>query len=138
MASAGRIGSVRHTRVLQASTGSNRTAGVPLIFELSSEGRRGTDLVAACCRRSDAALKFSAPNSAATDLPGFPELSEPQVLRHFLRLSQLNFAQALEFYPLGSCTMKYNPVVNDEIAALTGWRDCIPRHPRIWRRARSN
>ena len=63
------------------------------------------------------------------DLPGFPELSEPQVLRHFLRLSQLNFAQALQFYPLGSCTMKYNPVVNDEMAALPGFAALHPLTP---------
>ena len=77
------------------------------------------------------ALNSSAPNFAARISPGFPELSEPQVLRHFLRLSQLNFAQALEFYPLGSCTMKYNPVVNDELAALpglAGLHPCMPAH----------
>ena len=62
---------------------------------------------------------------AARTSPAFPELSEPQVLRHFLRLSQLNFGQALQFYPLGSCTMKYNPVLNDEMAALPGLRAFI-------------
>ena len=69
-------------------------AGVPLIFELSSEGRRGTDLSprAAGDRRG---AELLGAELCREDLPGFPELSEPQVLRHFLRLSQLNFAQAL-------------------------------------------
>ena len=48
-------------------------------------------------------------------------------MRHFLRLSQLNYAQALQFYPLGSCTMKYNPVLNDEMAALPGFTALHPR-----------
>ena len=50
-------------------------------------------------------------------------------MRHFLRLSQLNFAQALQFYPLGSCTMKYNPVLNDEMAALPGFAALHPLTP---------
>ena len=101
---------------------------VPLIFELSSPGRlavdppprergqtRGADILGAeICR---------------ADLPGFPELHEPQVLRHFLRLSHLNFAQALQFYPLGSCTMKYNPVLNDEMAAMPGFAGLHPHTP---------
>ena len=47
-----------------------------------------------------------------------PELSEPEVVRHFTRLSQLNYAVDTGFYPLGSCTMKYNPKVDDEMAGL--------------------
>ena len=99
------------------------------IFELSSTGRRGADLAAARRRRRGAVRRFSAPNFAATICPAFPELSEPQVMRHFLRLSQLNFAQALQFYPLGSCTMKYNPVLNDEMAALPGFAALHPLTP---------
>ena len=56
-------------------------------------------------------------------------MSEPQVMRHFLRLSQLNFAQALQFYPLGSCTMKYNPPLNDESAAMPGFAGLHPLTP---------
>ena len=51
------------------------------------------------------------------------------MIRHFIRLSQLNFSQATHFYPLGSCTMKYNPVLNDEVAALTGFAQLHPRTP---------
>ncbi|HXW83365.1 MAG TPA: hypothetical protein VEJ86_03100, partial [Candidatus Binataceae bacterium] len=101
--------------------------GVPLIFELSSDGRRGADVAARSSGPSIAAILGA--ELCRDDLVGFPELSEPQVLRHFLRLSERNFAQALEFYPLGSCTMKYNPVINDELAALPGFADLHPLAP---------
>ncbi|HLX05853.1 MAG TPA: aminomethyl-transferring glycine dehydrogenase subunit GcvPB [Candidatus Binatus sp.] len=128
MASAGRVGPIAVPENPSTVDRIEPTAGVPLIFELSSEGRRGTDLSPrAAGDRSGAELLGA--ELCRADLPGFPELSEPQVLRHFLRLSQLNFAQALEFYPLGSCTMKYNPVVNDELAALTGLAGLHPATP---------
>jgi glycine dehydrogenase subunit 2 len=101
---------------------------VSLIFELSAEGRRGTDL-AARTAGSKSGAEILGSELCRTELVGFPELSEPQVLRHFLRLSQANFAQALQFYPLGSCTMKYNPVVNDEMAALEGFASIHPLTP---------
>src|SRR6202045_5561271 len=129
MASAGRVGPIAVPETPSTLERIEPTAGVPLIFELSSEGRRGTDLSPRTADKRGAELLGS--ELCREDLPGFPELSEPQVLRHFLRLSQLNFAQALEFYPLGSCTMKYNPVVNDELAALAGLaglHPCMPAH----------
>ncbi|MGH7947661.1 MAG: aminotransferase class V-fold PLP-dependent enzyme, partial [Candidatus Binataceae bacterium] len=99
----------------------------PLLFERSARGRRGADL------RRDASRSRAAEVLGAElcrdDLPGFPELSEPEVVRHFLRLSHLNFAQALQFYPLGSCTMKYTPVINDEVAALAGFARLHPLTP---------
>jgi glycine dehydrogenase subunit 2 len=55
-----------------------------------------------------------------------PELSEVEVARHFLRLSQMNFGVDSGFYPLGSCTMKYNPKINDVIASLSGLKDTHP------------
>ncbi len=101
---------------------------VPLIFELSSPGRLGADL-----RPREAGVKSGAEILGADlcrdEIAGFPELHEPQVLRHFLRLSHLNFAQALQFYPLGSCTMKYNPLLNDEMAALPGLSGLHPATP---------
>src|SRR6266849_4621655 len=101
---------------------------VPLLFEESSPGRRGVDLRegASSERR---ALEILGAEICREDIEGFPELSEPQALRHFLRLSQLNFGQALQFYPLGSCTMKYNPVLNDEMAALAGFAALHPMTP---------
>ena len=128
MATAGRIGPVAVPQTHSTPHRIKPVAGVPLIFELSSEGRRATDLSprAAGERRG---AEIIGVELCREDLPGFPELSEPQVIRHFLRLSQLNFAQALQFYPLGSCTMKYNPVVNDELAALPGMAGLHPATP---------
>lgn len=101
---------------------------VPLIFELSSEGRRGADMPARAVGAKSGA-EILGPELCRDDLPGFPELSEPEVMRHFLRLSQFNFGQAMQFYPLGSCTMKYNPVVNDEAASLAGFTTLHPATP---------
>ncbi|HKV54057.1 MAG TPA: aminomethyl-transferring glycine dehydrogenase subunit GcvPB [Candidatus Binataceae bacterium] len=100
----------------------------PLIFDEAAPGRAAVDLPGAedSARR---AAEILGGELCRADIEGFPELSEPQVLRHFLRLSQLNFAQALQFYPLGSCTMKYNPVVNDELAALAGFAGLHPLTP---------
>ncbi|MEW6284419.1 MAG: aminomethyl-transferring glycine dehydrogenase subunit GcvPB, partial [Candidatus Eremiobacterota bacterium] len=61
--------------------------------------------------------------------PRLPELSELQVVRHFMRLSQLNFSIDTNFYPLGSCTMKYNPRVNEQTARLPGLARLHPMQP---------
>ncbi|MGH2450997.1 MAG: aminomethyl-transferring glycine dehydrogenase subunit GcvPB, partial [Candidatus Limnocylindria bacterium] len=58
-----------------------------------------------------------------------PELAEQQVVRHFTHLAQLNYAVDTGFYPLGSCTMKYNPKINDRIASLPGLSDLHPLQP---------
>ena len=58
-----------------------------------------------------------------------PELSEPEVVRYFTLLSHLNFSIDSNFYPLGSCTMKYNPKVNDEMAFLPGFAAIHPLQP---------
>jgi len=101
---------------------------VPLIFEETSPGRSGIDLLAGD-ESERRACELLGEEHCRTDIEGFPELSEPQVVRHFLRLSQMNFGQALQFYPLGSCTMKYNPRVNDAMATLPGLRDLHPFAP---------
>jgi glycine cleavage system P protein (glycine dehydrogenase) subunit 2 len=101
---------------------------VPLVFELSSAGRRGADPTARP-RGTRSGADILGARLCREDLPGFPELHEPDVMRHFIRLAQLNFGQALQFYPLGSCTMKYNPVVNDEAAGLEGFSALHPRTP---------
>lgn len=106
----------------------NDPDGVPLIFEETSPGRSGIDLLGGDQSESRAREILGEENCRA-DIEDFPELSEPQVVRHFLRLSQMNFGQALHFYPLGSCTMKYNPVVNDELAALDGFAALHPLTP---------
>jgi glycine dehydrogenase subunit 2 len=63
------------------------------------------------------------------DIPGFPELGELEVLRHFTRLSHRNFAIETQFYPLGSCTMKYNPKVNEVVARFPGFAQIHPLAP---------
>jgi glycine dehydrogenase subunit 2 len=55
-----------------------------------------------------------------------PELDELTVVRHFTRLSQKNFSIDTQYYPLGSCTMKYNPKANEAAAAMPGWRSTTP------------
>jgi glycine dehydrogenase subunit 2 len=61
--------------------------------------------------------------------PALPEISEPQVVRHFSNLSQLNMSVDTHFYPLGSCTMKYNPKRNERFARLPGFADLHPHQP---------
>jgi glycine dehydrogenase subunit 2 len=106
----------------------SQDGSVRLIFEETSPGRSGLDLPDSdeSERRAREAL---GEEHCRADIDDFPEMSEPQVVRHFLRLSQLNFGQALQFYPLGSCTMKYNPVVNDELAGLSGFAALHPLTP---------
>jgi glycine dehydrogenase subunit 2 len=98
---------------------------VPLIFEGTSPGRVGADL-AGTDDSERRACELLGHDRCRAEIADLPELSEPQVIRHFLRLSQMNFGQALQFYPLGSCTMKYNPPVNDELASLPGF---VALHP---------
>ncbi len=69
------------------------------------------------------------PKLVRDDIEGFPELSELDVVRHFTRLSQWNYGIDSGFYPLGSCTMKYNPKLNDLAAQLPGLVDLHPLAP---------
>lgn len=130
MAMAGkmRLAQQRDNRAgVEADAGAERSiASGALIFELSAPGRIGAD-PARPAAGAASAIELLGEKLCRQDIEGFPELSEPQVMRHFLSLSQLNFSQALQFYPLGSCTMKYNPVVNEELAALAGFAELHPR-----------
>jgi glycine dehydrogenase subunit 2 len=93
------------------------------IFEISSPGRQG--------------VRFPDPDVPTTDLPDgltrnilpLPELAEIDVIRHFTRLSQLNHAVDTGFYPLGSCTMKYNPKINEVTSRLPGLSQIHPLQP---------
>ncbi|CAA7628040.1 putative glycine dehydrogenase (decarboxylating) subunit 2 [Candidatus Terasakiella magnetica] len=96
----------------------------PLIFEMGCEGRSGVDL----------------PDPAPVDLDrlggvprrgktGLPDLSEPQAVRHYTRLSQKNYGIDTGFYPLGSCTMKHNPRLSEKVARLPGLADLHPLQP---------
>lgn len=87
----------------------------PLIYEISSAGRVGVTLP-----ESDVP-EASLPKDLVREVLPLPELSEMDVVRHFVRLSQLNYGVDTGFYPLGSCTMKYNPKVNEDTARLSGF-----------------
>src|SRR5258708_12870706 len=58
--------------------------------------------------------------------PALPRLSEPEIMRHYSRLASMNYSISEQFYPLGSCTMKYNPVLNEAVAALPGFAGLHP------------
>ena len=93
-----------------------------LIFELSKEGRSAYSLPE---NAFPAAPEIPAGLRRQTPLP-LPEVSEPDVVRHYTNLSQMNFGVDTGFYPLGSCTMKYNPKVNEEVASLPGFAGLHP------------
>ncbi len=87
-----------------------------LIFELSKEGRMGYSLPKP---KDDLDTCDSIPaNLRRSEAPLLPQVSEVDVVRHYTNLSQMNFGVDTGFYPLGSCTMKYNPKINEEIASM--------------------
>jgi glycine dehydrogenase subunit 2 len=128
----------------------------PVIFELGSEGRRAVSLPgedatsepapgpSAPARSPDipfettssprGSASYEAPEGIPPDLvrppiDGFPEVSEVELVRHYTRLSQWNYAIDSGFYPLGSCTMKYNPKLNEEAARIAGFAFAHPLQP---------
>lgn len=104
----------------------------PLICERGSPGRIGYSLPLDDVPARGIAQDLSqdlAPELCRETLPDFPEVSEETVVRHFTRLSQWNFSAATTLYPLGSCTMKYNPVVNELVARLPGFAHLHPLIP---------
>ena len=97
-----------------------------LIFELSKEGRRGYSLPANNYRHSSKELPSALLRSKAAELPECDELT---VVRHYTNHSQNNFGVNNGFYPLGSCTMKYNPIINEEVAAHPAFVGLHPLQP---------
>ncbi|MBM3489349.1 MAG: glycine dehydrogenase subunit 2 [Alphaproteobacteria bacterium] len=94
-----------------------------LIFELDAEGRSGVDL-------PEPPPVTPRLGGLARRRPiGLPGLAEPQVVRHYVRLSRRNYAIDLGLYPLGSCTMKHNPRLNEKLARLPGFADLHPLQP---------
>lgn len=92
----------------------------PIIYDLSAPGRSGVNLPA-----PDVPIAPLPDELLRDDLP-LPEVGELQVVRHFVRLSQLNYSIDTGLYPLGSCTMKYNPKVNEDAARLPGLAQLHP------------
>src|SRR5512137_3052014 len=99
-----------------------------LIFEKSVPGKRGMELPPLDVPAIDPTAALGA-NFARDSIEGFPEVSEIEVIRHFTRLSTWNYAIDLGMYPLGSCTMKYNPRVNEFVARLDGIATEHPYQP---------
>ena len=97
-----------------------------LIFELSKAGRVGFTLPSGDWTATLSDIPSDLRRESAT---GLPEVSEPDVVRHYTNLSNMNFGVDTGFYPLGSCTMKYNPKINEEIAALPGFAALHPLQP---------
>ncbi len=100
----------------------------PLLFERSRPGRMACSLPACDVPEADPSAVLGAA-ALRDDIEGLPELSEVDVIRHFTRLSTWNAAVDLGLYPLGSCTMKYNPKVNEKIARLPGFSGAHPLQP---------
>jgi glycine dehydrogenase subunit 2 len=109
----------------------NATRGIayeePLLFERSRPGRRGAEVPASDVPAVDAGALLGA--LARREPAGLPEVSEVDVVRHFTRLSTWNAAVDLGLYPLGSCTMKYNPKLNERVARLPGFAATHPLSP---------
>ena len=97
-----------------------------LIFELSKPGRCGYSLPANPWEKGTEEIPAALRRSEEANLP---EVSELDVLRHYTNLSNMNFGVDTGFYPLGSCTMKYNPKINEEMAAMPGFKTLHPLQP---------
>jgi len=93
----------------------------PVIYELSSPGRMGTTLP-----KLDVPEAALPPANLLREEVDLPEVSELDLMRHYVRLSQLNWAVDIGYYPLGSCTMKYNPKINEAVARLPGFAGTHP------------
>jgi glycine dehydrogenase subunit 2 len=96
----------------------------PTIFELSSPGRRGVTMPASDVPTVDLPPK----HLLRSELP-LPELAEVDVVRHYMKLSSFNYSVDSGFYPLGSCTMKYNPKINEDTCRLPGFLFTHPLQP---------
>ena len=95
---------------------------IPLLYEISQPGKSGVDLPPV----NVFATRTGSKTRSNIDLPS---ASEPQVMRHFAKLSQLNYSIDTQMYPLGSCTMKHNPRLNEKLARLSGFANIHPLQP---------
>jgi len=93
-----------------------------LIFEISKEGRQGFSLP----HWDTSEVKSYIPKEMLREELNLPEVSEPNVARHYTNLSNKNYGVDTGFYPLGSCTMKYNPKINENMANLSGFASLHP------------
>ncbi len=126
-----KIGALLIMTQIQETKGNQETEQTPLeqsLFEKSSTGRSGLSLPELGI--PEQALESLLPSSILRDEPAkLPELAQLDIVRHFVRLSKLNHSIDDDFYPLGSCTMKYNPKVCDYYGMLEGLTQLHPRTP---------
>ncbi|MFN2557112.1 MAG: aminomethyl-transferring glycine dehydrogenase subunit GcvPB [Nitriliruptorales bacterium] len=108
----------------------NRSVPEPLVFERSRPGRRASTLPPLDVDTRAAEELLPDVELAATP-PALPELNEREIVAHYTRLSQRNHGIDLGYYPLGSCTMKYNPKLAERVAALPGFAGLHPATPNI-------
>jgi glycine dehydrogenase subunit 2 len=106
-----------------AATGSSLLPNEPLLFEIGDTGHSGVDLPDV---EIDGGFLGGFERQSEIDLAG---LTEPEALRHYVRLSRLNYSIDSGMYPLGSCTMKHNPRLNEKMARLPGFADIHPLQP---------
>lgn len=109
---------------MMGSVGGGLVLDENLLFEQSQPGRVGYSLP-----ELDVPAVLPEGNQLRDEISGFPELSEVDVVRHYTRLSTWNYGVDTGFYPLGSCTMKYNPKVNEAAARFPGFTDIHPQAP---------
>src|SRR5690348_5292284 len=109
------------TQTVSGSKGLLQAEG--LLFEIGSVGKTGVDLPAP---KGGKDRMGGVTRAKGTGLPG---LSEPEAVRHYVRLSQKNYAIDLGLFPLGSCTMKHNPRLNEKVARMPGFADVHPLQP---------
>src|SRR6266404_9039834 len=106
------------------------TQNEPLLFESSSPGKKGYQLPDLDVPPVDANEALG-PSNVRREIAGFPEVSEVEAIRHFTRLSTWNHAIDYGMYPLGSCTMKYNPRINELVARIEGLAWAHPYQPEM-------
>src|SRR3954471_3016027 len=103
----------------------DKNQSTELIFELSHPGRR-CHLLPPCDVPGPSSAELLPASALATTPPPLPEVGEIEVIRHFTNLSTRNMSIDTNFYPLGSCTMKYNPKRHERLAALPGFAELHP------------
>ncbi len=119
--------SARPTRRCGAAATFTGNRGLQIEETLIFEQERPAAAASTCPSRRRSRAGSAGSNGAGPI--GLPGLSEPQVVRHFTRLSQKNYAIDSGLYPLGSCTMKHNPRLNEKLARLPGFADIHPLQP---------
>ena len=128
------FGEAAQSKTVSGSKGLLQAEG--LIFEVGSSEKTGVDLPEPKKRAANAKDRLGGvTRSVPTGLPG---LTEPEMMRHYVRLSQKNYAIDLGVFPLGSCTMKHNPRLNERMARLPGFADIHPMQPQAKSRALSS